>query len=335
MTDPQQTASQATPPPKPRTFLLWLCIFLLLASTAALGWAGQRLYQQLQTLAAQSQQQATELTRSQTQVRAAQQALTAQQRLTQAQQQRLQALETLAGQRRQDWVIAEALYLVRLGQQQLVLEENVAAALSLIDAADARLAIVAEPDFISLRRLLTADSVALRGVAVPDVVGMSLRLDALMNQLDNLTAVAGEQKSVKLDAAESSETEGWQRYAQGAWQTLNDLIQIRHRDQAVAPLITPEQTQYLRLHLRLQIQQAKLALQQGEQESFRTSISQARAWIRRYFEHNYQAQIVAEQLQKLHDTELHPALPSLQGTIAALQYWYDHGALAVAEEPAP
>ena len=86
----------------------------------------------------------------------------------------------------EDWLLAEAEYLIRLGSQRVMMEADPEGAIALYEAADT---IVRDAEGVvafELRQALAADIVSLKGVSDLDVDGLFVKISALINQIDLL-----------------------------------------------------------------------------------------------------------------------------------------------------
>ena len=116
----------------------------------------------------------------------------------QAQNRRLLSISTTT---REDWLLAEAEYLLKLANQRVVIEKNAENAVSLLEEADGILRDLRDPDLYAIRQVLQRDLASLRLVEKIDREGMYLSLLSLAEQV-NALPVLPEYKS---DRAEDKE----------------------------------------------------------------------------------------------------------------------------------
>jgi len=244
----------------------------------------------------------------------------------------LAALLERSGHLRNDWMIAEAEYLIRLANHRLLLDRDVDTALAALATADARLRDTGDPALIPARKALAEDMAALRALPRVDRTGLSLQLSALARQAAALPlatptperlAAAGEPDAApETPAAEGAPAEAdrpWWASLTEAWEILRGLIVIRQHDDPVQPLIPPEQRFFLTQNLVLQLEQARIALLRGEADIYRERVAQARAWVARYFDGADPA--VVEALARLKDLagrDIAPPLPEITRGLAAI-----------------
>jgi uroporphyrin-3 C-methyltransferase len=108
----------------------------------------------------------------------------------QQQQQALQAsaekLFDLYGRSESDWQLAEVIYLLRIAQHKLVLENDFEGAALTLQAASDKIATTADPGLLPVRVLISEEIADLKTRARPDLVGMTLLLSQLSQQIQTL-----------------------------------------------------------------------------------------------------------------------------------------------------
>lgn len=96
------------------------------------------------------------------------------------------AMADVKGRRPNDWLLAEADYLVKLAGRKLFLEHDAVSATKLMESADQRIAALNDPSLVPLRKSMANDITKLKGVPLVDREGLVLRLTALQQQVDSL-----------------------------------------------------------------------------------------------------------------------------------------------------
>lgn len=232
------------------------------------------------------------------------------------------------GQRREGWLAAEAGYLLRIAAQRLELARDPATARAALEAADMRLRETGDSAFVPVRQSIANQLRALAAVEVPDVAGMSAQLSSLAGSVEGLplrgefatpsqapTADAGERPPVDLTSAE-----GWRGLAARLWEDIRGLVTIRHDGASTKPLLPPEHRYYLRQNLRLQLEQAQLALLRGEPSVYGQSLEQAEAWTREYYAVDTQpVASLLETLQQLAGRPVEAELPDISEPVRVLE----------------
>jgi uroporphyrin-III C-methyltransferase len=105
---------------------------------------------------------------------------------TESQQSALENLYQEFSRTRDERGLQEVEQAISIAAQQLQLAGNVPAALSALQAADARLASMEQARLLPLRRLLTRDIDRLQSLPLADVSGISLQLDTILGRIDTL-----------------------------------------------------------------------------------------------------------------------------------------------------
>lgn len=225
---------------------------------------------------------------------------------------------------RNDWLMAEAEYLVKLANQRLLLVKDVPTALAALKAADARLAEVADPALLNIRKILAGDIQKLKNIPGIDVAGLSITLSTLANNIPNLPLRTPDPKTHKLDEAGKTtathQVKSIKDLPSAIWQDIKSLIVIRHHQQPVEPLLSPEQHFFLVQNLALLLEQARLALLNGQNEIYQDRLNATAKWVSQFFdpEHNVTRNMLAT-IKELQKYDIDPALPDISGTFSALQ----------------
>lgn len=211
---------------------------LSVAIIGAVGFVGYKGWQQVESQKSQiqsQQQQLQQILNAQSQVSTDVQKQLQQNTLVQNKELTI-LKETIAAflkqnqHSRRDWLIAEAEYLIKLANHRLVLAHDVATGIQALQAADDRLLEVGSPRFIPLRRALAIDIQKLNAVPKFDIVGISLKLNALQQQVEALPLITPDPKTIEQRSkAESSvsKADSWQDLPRAIWQDLLKLVHVR------------------------------------------------------------------------------------------------------------
>ncbi|AOS96606.1 Putative uroporphyrinogen-III C-methyltransferase [Microbulbifer aggregans] len=253
-----------------------------------------------------------------------QQQIARMQRALNAQASRLGELGNVS---RQDWQLAEADYLLRLANQRLLLERDSRAALGLLEEVDNILRRVDLPDLYAVRQQLARDITELKLVENIDREGIFLRLRALEEQLLRTDIqpefdLATRDTSELIPEGESSEqgpmTRSWDNFVK----FMQDSVRIR--DGSIDPvLLSPQSEARFRQSLRLNMEQAELALLRENGTVFRDSLQRARKLLLDYGIPNHQREVLAAELEELSELDIEVELPSLAGSQSALHNYIE------------
>lgn len=214
-----------------------------------------------------------------------------------------------------DWLHAEAAYLLRLANQRLQLEGDVEGSAALLRTADARLVDADNPALTSVRREIASELAALDAVPQVDRTGLYLALNAQQERISGLRLSQEIEERAVTSGIEQPPTGTFQRQLARFGQELKDLVVIRHHDEALEALVTPEQESYLRQSLRLVLEQSQLALLNEEQELYEASIDKALELLNSYYDTSREeAQSVISRLQELQQAQVKPELPDISAS---------------------
>ena len=238
---------------------------------------------------------------------------------------------------RNDWLMAEAEYLIQLANHRLLLEKDVATAAVALKAADARLAEVADPALLSVRKILANDLVTLNNIPTIDLAGLSVTLSALSKNIPNLPLRTPDPKTHKINKEvkenSSSNVESIQQLPAAIWRDIKSLIVIRNHEKPLKPLLAPNQHFFLVQNLALLLEQSRLALLNGHNEIYQERLETTEKWISQYFdtEHNVTRNMLAN-IDELKKFNINPILPDISSTYSAVKKYRTKG--IVPEEPA-
>ena len=231
---------------------------------------------------------------------------------------------------RNDWLMAEAEYLIQLANQRLLLGKDVATAAVALKAADARLAEVADPSLLNIRKILANDLVKLNNIPTIDLAGLSVTLSALSKNIPNLPLRTPDPKTHKINQKEketsSSNIDSIQQLPAAIWKDIKSLVIIRNHEKPLEPLLAPSQHFFLVQNLALLLEQSRLALLNGQNEIYQERLATTAKWISQYFdtEHNVTRNMLA-QIDELKKFNIDPILPDISSTYSAVKKYRTKG----------
>lgn len=238
-----------------------------------------------------------------------------------AQQERLRQLATTS---REDWLLSEAEYLLRLANQRILTERQTRNALALLLTVDDILKELDQPDLFAVRKSLARDITNLKLAGVTDREGIYLRLDALIGAIASLDA---QQEEMPIEEPVVATDQPWYgRLTSNAWQALvkmSGIVRVERVDVALDPVLLPTEVELLRLNLRLALEQAQLALMREEQAIYDVSLQKAMTYVQESFGDAPEVAVFVEDLESLSAEKVTQPLPLLGDTIKALQTYID------------
>jgi len=214
----------------------------------------------------------------------------------------------------------EAAQLVELAGRRLALDHDVAGAIALFEAADARLAAHGDPLALRIRAQLEHDLASLRTAAVPDLRAIGARLasaEAAVRELPMLGAIQAQYVSHGESLApDAGASRAWHRFTT----SLQDLVSVRRVSDASVRLVSVEEIGVRRRHLQTLLFAARLAALRTDQAEYAADLGEAAAWLARYFDtRDARTSSVAAELAALAASRVATELPDVSGSLRALR----------------
>lgn len=239
----------------------------------------------------------------------------------QQQEQSLNALrQAQTNEKREEWRLVEAGFLVKLANIKLQFENNIPQAIQLLQNADAEIRDLNQERLLSIRQALANNIASLQGVAVVDVTGIYMRLSALNEQVNHLPLINNRPNNDPVLKTIEEKLPWWKNGLQQTWQALQKIVVVRYHEKGVPPLVTPDQKEFIYQNLHAVLEKAIWGLLHNNTEIYQGSLHQAREWVKQYYlADSTVTQNVLSQLDELQKINIHPELPKLTESLDALQ----------------
>ncbi|PVY76922.1 uroporphyrin-3 C-methyltransferase [Tamilnaduibacter salinus] len=241
-----------------------------------------------------------------------------------------QALLDAGNRTRTDWLLAEAEYLLRIGNQRLQIENDYEGAMAALQSADEVLASTDDPGVFPVRKAVAREIMALKSIETVDRTGLYLTLEAAIDTVSDLTEQAltrdidvdGETLTLSQsgddarDSSQSALSQGWRQLLA----SLDDAITIRRMDETVKPLLSPQQSAYARLNLRLMLEEAELAVLRGNQTLYERALGKADTWLNNWYDDTHApVRALQKTLDELQSRDINPELPDISRSLSLLK----------------
>jgi len=263
----------------------------------------------------------------------------------QAQQLALEQLYNDMSKNRDEWALAEIEQVLSTASQQLQLAGNVPGALIALQNADRSLSRSDKPQFITIRRAIARDTEKLKALPSVDSVGLAVRLDNVIAQVDSLPMLSDATPTLPAAAApmkaparkgargkpepvEAPPADTWWTRVQGVWTgwtgemwtDVRQLLRVRTVENPEAMLLAPEHAYFLRENLKLRLLNARMALLSRNEAAFRADLLAAQESLLRYFDTRArQTQTVQALLRQVQGSNLAIEMPTLVDSLNAVR----------------
>ena len=268
---------------------------------------------------------------------------------SQSQQLALEQLYQDLSKNRDEWALTEIEQVLSTASQQLQLSGNVSGALIALQNADRSLSRSDKPQFITIRRAIAKDTEKLKALPSVDSVGVALRLDNVIAQVDalpmlsdetpTLPAPAEKKPRVKtkpvldkngkpLPVEEAAEPNPWLLALQNTWTgwssemwtDVRQLIRVRSVETPDAMMVSPSQAYFLRENLKLRLLNARMALLSRNETAFRADLIAAQEALVKYFDVRARnTQTVQALLRQVQTSNLAIEMPTLSDSLNAVR----------------
>lgn len=338
--DANKDTSSPSKPSKSRLSLVLFIILLLLigalAVAAYFGWQEwQTQTQRIDELAQQNQQEGDDISALQAFRNTQENNQSAQ--LDQLSQlgNSVRALETqvdsqgerlsnLSGTSRNDWLLAEARYLLRLANQRLLVDRKTDGAIGLLESTDTILSQIDNRDLLPIRNAIAQELIALKLASEFDREGTYLTLLSLKQEIQKLPLIPKIQTSDTMTASNSEEESSgsnenttnsvWHKVLntlEKAKHELKSFVQIRHHDQIPELLINEQQQQIILNTLSLMFEQAQFGLLHEEPLIYQKSLDSILSQWQTYYIHYPEYETIRQSLTELQQLKIDHRMPSI------------------------
>ena len=245
----------------------------------------------------------------------------------------------------EDWALAEIEYLLIIATHRLALAQDVKTALSAMEAAELRLKDLGNPRLNPVREQLATDINQLRSVNAVDISGLAIHLAVLVDQSKEFPLrdiVIADEQTQSSNPPEAVNGSGWREWPALIRQKIEAFLEVKRSEDLNQPLLLADEKYFLYQNLRLELENAKLAVLLGDTDNLQVSINTLTKWLNQYFDTSDATIInVLETLEHMASVELMSELPDISSSLESLRAYIrstnDVGLLSdpISEIPAP
>ncbi|OWQ88953.1 hypothetical protein CDN99_14405 [Roseateles aquatilis] len=273
------------------------------------------------------------------------------------QREQLESLMQSMNRSRDENVVGDIEASLRVAMQQGTITGSAEPLVAALKQADERLARYKQPRLEGVRRAVTRDLERVKAVSVVDVSTLTVKLDEVVRQVDDLPLLAvaqpgreapgaAGQASNKTDEARAAHArkagpppagaaseagsgwwshlwdqagDRWTSLSGEVWREARGLLRVTRIDHPEAALIAPEQAFFLRENLKLRLLNARLALLSRQFDTAQTDLREAQGMLDRYFDgRSRKLSVTVELLRQVQGQSRQVSVPRPDDTLAAL-----------------
>ena len=219
-----------------------------------------------------------------------------------------------------EWILAEALYLSRLATQRLLIERSSESAIALLLEADKLLLKFDDANLVHIRNALSKEIASLRTLNKIDAQGIIFELNAIseeVNKLSILNLLSTHKDTSKTDNKEEVQNlENKKQLSLGKFfrnfgEQLEGAIKVRRFDSDIQPLITEHDLSVVRNNIDLHFQQAIYSVMREEKDLFELSLKNIVADLKNYFHMNPKSSNLLQRIQQISLLSIEQKLPKI------------------------
>ncbi|MBA4175356.1 MAG: hypothetical protein C0505_02140 [Leptothrix sp. (in: Bacteria)] len=221
---------------------------------------------------------------------------------------------------RDENVLADVEAAIRVALQQSAITGSGEPLVLTLKQADERLARYNQPRLERVRRAVAQDLERARTSGVTDITQLTIRLDEVIRQIDELPLVSAPERRAPARAAAAAAVASaalaasapakaasavargwpwaapWREFGAVVWQEVKGLVRVTRIDDPEAMLVAPEQAFFLRENLKLRLLNARLALLSRQFDTAQSDLRDAQSALDRYFDRGSRRVVAASEL---------------------------------------
>jgi uroporphyrin-3 C-methyltransferase len=200
---------------------------------------------------------------------------------------------------------------------------NIKPALLALQAADTKLQGFDSTKAVQLRKSINQDIQRLQNLPLADITSISLTLGNLSQRVDQLALVSDRHpSSAQNKVAPDLSNNPWRRLTQEIWQDIKGMVRIERIDRPELPLLTPEQTFFLRENIKLHLLTARIALLRHDEITYKIDLEAAQSAIKLHFDgRETLTQNTLDEIKGLTNNHISTELPDIEQSLRLLNQY--------------
>lgn len=214
----------------------------------------------------------------------------------------------------------EAKHLIVTSQIILLYDHNYELAKKQMIEADQKIQEINDPSLNPIRQELNNALVALNTTPKIDQSGLTMRLFAISDQVNSLSALPVINAPTK-NVPPKTLHANWREKLWATLESLREIISIRRLPGTIKPLPSEEQQLYLIEIIRLQLTQAQWAVIHQDSKLYQASLGAAKKNLQQYYSMNPTGANLINMITELQQYNINPSLPDLSNAVTLLQQY--------------
>ncbi len=232
-------------------------------------------------------------------------------------------LKRQLGKTRGDWLVADAEYLLSVANQRLHLMADVNTTRMALEAADQRLRESGDTAAFKVREQIAKEIAGLKGIQLPDIVGIYSSLQSLTEKVDKLAVLLPYAGKPLTESKQIHDHDKVQESDHGllnsALNLLEGYVTVKHSDQPVTEIITLADVEFIKQQLNVKIEMIKIALVERNDALFQTNVADAKKWLNANFTKNEDSKRFFNEFNKLTQIQLRTQFPDISQSLKMIR----------------
>lgn len=218
------------------------------------------------------------------------------------------------------WILAEVEYLMRMAITRLQLTYDIKGAIEALTIADQRLADLADPVLLDVRKILAGEITALKSLQQPDINGVALHLMSIANRLHLLPPAkrpASERLAEQTPGQSAPDDKSFWGHT---WERIKSFIGLHRSDAPRTVGAIEAELYYVEQLLRFELEAARQAVLRLDKSAFERRLANARRILDSHYDRGHEQVIrLRAELATLQESAPFPELPDIGGSLRELR----------------